>query len=229
MVPGQSEPALDEQIFSAAEGELAGPFEGDSGFYVIRVEGIDEGTTTPLDEAREQIRQTLIAGRQQQVATEFQEGFRDKWVSRTVCDEDLILAPQIDPATGQPSAPSPCSNAPPADAPPCVAGATDTEGCAPVPSTRPSAPQVFEAAGGPLAATPVPTPPWDAGLAALSGGFVPGFAQAPFNQGRAVPALPTGGLTPGLTPIPGQGAPPGVGAPPGAGAPPGTGAAPPGG
>ena len=36
--PGQSEPALDEQIFAAPEGELVGPFETDAGFYVIQVE-----------------------------------------------------------------------------------------------------------------------------------------------------------------------------------------------
>lgn len=224
VVQGQSEPALDEQIFSAPEGELVAPFEGDSGFYVIRVEAINEATTTPFGEVREQIRQTLAAGRQQQVATEFQEEFRSKWVSRTVCAEDLIQSPQVDPATGQAAAPAPCGNAPAADQPPCVAGATDSEGCAPVPSTRPLPPQSFEASDDPLSATPVPTAPWDVAVAMLSGSFVPGFAQAPTNSGRAVPAIPTGGVPPGLTPVPGgappQGAPPGVGAPPGAGAPP---------
>ena len=39
---GQSEPALDEQVFSAAEGQLVGPFEGQSGSYLIQV-----GTITP--------------------------------------------------------------------------------------------------------------------------------------------------------------------------------------
>ena len=34
---GQSEPALDEQIFSADQNELVGPFKGDAGYYVIEV------------------------------------------------------------------------------------------------------------------------------------------------------------------------------------------------
>ncbi len=38
VVQGQSEPALDEQIFSAPEGELVGPFESEQGFYVIQVD-----------------------------------------------------------------------------------------------------------------------------------------------------------------------------------------------
>ena len=73
--PGQSEPALDEQIFAAAEGELVGPFEGDAGFYVIQVEKV-----TPADDDRrssevaEQIAQTLVAARQQEIAQAFQDG-----------------------------------------------------------------------------------------------------------------------------------------------------------
>ena len=45
---GQNEPALDEAIFSAAEGSLVGPISGDSGSYVIQVEQINESSTTPL-------------------------------------------------------------------------------------------------------------------------------------------------------------------------------------
>jgi foldase protein PrsA len=227
VVEGQSEPALDTEIFAAPEGELVGPFEGDAGFYVIQVEEITEATTTPLEDATDQIRQTLLAGKQQQIATDFQEEFRTKWTARTVCDTGLIGPQQVDPATGQLAAPAPCGNAELAADVPCVPGATDDEGCAPVPSIRPSPPQQFAPSDDPLAAaTPVPTPPWDAALAALSGSFVPGFAQAPANTKRGAPAAPAEGLPPGL--VPGGGAvPPGGAAPPG-GAPP-QGAAPPGG
>ena len=38
VVEGQSEPALDEAIFSSPEGELVGPLEGDAGFYVLQVD-----------------------------------------------------------------------------------------------------------------------------------------------------------------------------------------------
>ena len=62
VVEGQSEPALDAEIFAAPEGELVGPFEGDAGFYVIQVEKITPAATTPLEDASEQIRQTLVVG-----------------------------------------------------------------------------------------------------------------------------------------------------------------------
>lgn len=226
VVQGQSEPVLDEQIFSAPEGELVGPFEGDSGFYVIQVDAINEARTTPLEEASEQIRQTLLAGKQQQAAADFQEEFRSKWTDRTACDEDLIQPPTTDPTTGQPSPPAPCGNADATVEIPCVPGALDAEGCAPVPSTRPLPPQVFTPSDDPLAAaTPLPTPPWDAGLASLSGAFVPGFAQAPANLDRGAPVAPPGGLPPGLVPPGGGAVPPGGAAPPPA---PPPGAAPPG-
>ncbi len=51
LVEGQGDPQLEEQAFSAAEGEIVGPFETDRGFYVIQVTGITEETTQPLDEA----------------------------------------------------------------------------------------------------------------------------------------------------------------------------------
>ena len=88
VVEGQSEPALDEQIFAAPEGELVGPFETDAGFYVIRVEKTVPAETTPLDDVREQIRQTLVSARQQEVTAAFQEDFQSKWVARTVCAEE---------------------------------------------------------------------------------------------------------------------------------------------
>ena len=47
---GQSEPQLDEAIFSAPEGELVGPIQTDAGFYVLQVDAINEASTQPLDE-----------------------------------------------------------------------------------------------------------------------------------------------------------------------------------
>ena len=73
LIQGQSEPTLDQEVFAAAEGELVGPFKGQSGFYVIQVEKITPATTTPLEcpaddksctPASEQIKQTLVAAKQ---------------------------------------------------------------------------------------------------------------------------------------------------------------------
>ena len=49
VVEGQSEPVLDEAIFTAPEGELVGPLEGDAGFYVLQVDAVTPAATQPLD------------------------------------------------------------------------------------------------------------------------------------------------------------------------------------
>ncbi len=96
---GQNEPALDEAIFSAEQGEVVGPIEGDSGSYVIQVEEVSEAATTPLDDVRDQIVQTLQQGISQDAITRFRDSFIAKWTSRTFCDEAVVV--------------DLCSNAPP--------------------------------------------------------------------------------------------------------------------
>ncbi len=127
MVAGQSEPALDEAIFAAAEGELVGPIQGDAGFYVIQVEAIEPGVTRGLEEevqpaaggapaqtVADQIRATLVAARQQEVAQAFQEDFQNKWIKRTLCADGFRI--------------DRCSNAePPPD--PCTEDVAETQGC----------------------------------------------------------------------------------------------------
>ncbi len=108
MTEGQSEPALEEQIFSAAEGQLVGPFEGQAGSYLIRVEKITPAETTPIAEVTEQIQQQLAQGRQQQVAQDFQQDFLEKWRSRTFCADDYLIdscdnfTPTLQPTPGAP-------------------------------------------------------------------------------------------------------------------------------
>ncbi len=199
VVAGQSEPALDDEVFAAAEGELVGPFEGDAGFYVIEVEKITEATTTPVEEASDQIRQTLAATRQQEIAQSFQADFQAKWTARTFCAEGYRI--------------DRCANAdPPPD--PCTEEVAETQGCdAPVPSTRPIAPGSNTVFGAP-AAVGLPQGPQSGQAELPAGGVPPGLAP--------VPGAPPGTVPPGTAP-PGT-APPGT-VPPGT-APP---AAPPGG
>ncbi len=189
VVAGQSEPALDDQIFSAEPNVVLGPFEGDAGFYVIDVEKVTPSQTTPLEEATEQIKQTLIATRQQEIATKFQESFQTKWIARTFCAEGFRI--------------DRCSNAePPPD--PCTEEVAETQGCpAPVPSTKPIAPGTNAVFGAP-AATGLPQGPITAPAAAAPG--APGLTPLPGG------AVPPGGAPPGTVP-PGS-APPPTGAPP---------------
>jgi parvulin-like peptidyl-prolyl isomerase len=92
---GQSDPARDEQIFAAAEGQLVGPFEGQSegqpGYYLIQVEKINPAETTPLSEASEAIGQQLAQAKQQQLGQSFQQDFLEKWRSRTFCADDYLI------------------------------------------------------------------------------------------------------------------------------------------
>ncbi len=88
---GQFEPALEEQLFSAAEGQLTGPLQGETDYYLIQVEKITPAETTPLSEVSEQIEQQLVQGKQQQAAQEFQLDFLEKWTSRSFCADDYVI------------------------------------------------------------------------------------------------------------------------------------------
>ena len=187
VVAGQSEPALDEQIFSAEPNTLVGPFEGDAGFYVIDVEKVTPAQTTPLEDATEQIKQTLIATRQQEIATEFQSDFQTKWIARTFCAEGYRI--------------DRCSNAEPPPNP-CTEEVAESQGCpAPVPSTKPIAPGSNGVFGAPAAP-------------GLPQGPVTPAAAAPVPPGGLVPGgtAPPGTAPPGTAPP--AGAPPPSGAPP---------------
>ena len=88
---GQSDPALEAQIFSAPEGQLVGPFKAQAGFYVIEVEKITPASTTPLSKASAQIKQQLAQGRQQEIGQNFQQDFLDKWQARTFCADGYVI------------------------------------------------------------------------------------------------------------------------------------------
>jgi parvulin-like peptidyl-prolyl isomerase len=88
---GQSEPALEDQIFSAEQGQLVGPFKGQSGYYLIEVEKITPAATTPLSDVSKQIEQQLAQGKQQQISQDFQQDFLEKWTSRTFCADDYLI------------------------------------------------------------------------------------------------------------------------------------------
>jgi parvulin-like peptidyl-prolyl isomerase len=191
VIQGQSEGLLDQQIFAAPTGDLVGPFGTDAGFYVIQVENVTPAETTPLSEASESIRQTLVSARQQEAAQAFQEDFLNAWRSKTFCAEGFRI--------------DRCSNAdPPPD--PCTEELADTQGCdAPVPSTRPQAPGTTGVFGAPAPAG-LPQGPITPAAEQPAGGLPPGLTPLP---GGAAPQTTPGAApqtTPGAAP---QTAPPG--------------------
>jgi parvulin-like peptidyl-prolyl isomerase len=92
VIQGQDDPALEDQIFTAAQGALVGPFEGPQGFYLIQVVKVTPATTTPLADASKQISNLLAQGKQQQIAQDFQQDFTQKWTSRTFCGDDYLTS-----------------------------------------------------------------------------------------------------------------------------------------
>jgi hypothetical protein len=204
LVEGQGDPALEEQVFAAEEGELVGPFETDRGFYLAQVVASTPESTQSLEEAGEPIRQQLIQARQQAGEAEAQNTFVEKWTERTNCAEEVLMqfcADYVPPAPeeipGQPAQPEPAPVNPispiePGTATPSIDGTTATG----------------------LPQGPQQPPPADDGLGELG---LPEGAVPVGPDGAPVPGgVPPGGAPPGGAP-PG-GAPPG-GAPPG-GAPP---------
>lgn len=116
LVEGQGDPQLDEQVFSATEGELVGPFETDRGFYLIEVVDSTPENTQSLEEADPGIRQQLVAARQQAEQTEVQNDFVSKWTRRTICVSDVemqfcsgFVPPEPEPVPGQPAPAEPAA------------------------------------------------------------------------------------------------------------------------
>jgi foldase protein PrsA len=121
LVEGQGDPQLDEQVFSATAGELVGPVETDRGFYLIQVVDETEPTTQSLEQADPNIRQQLVAARQQTQQADVQSRFVAKWTRLTVCDSSVemvfcsnFVAPEPEPVQGQEAveAPAVVSNSP---------------------------------------------------------------------------------------------------------------------
>ena len=80
------------QIFSAAQGQLVGPFKGQAGYYLIEVEKITPASTTPLSKASAQIKQQLAQGRPAgDRARASRQDFLDKWTSRTFCADGYVI------------------------------------------------------------------------------------------------------------------------------------------
>jgi parvulin-like peptidyl-prolyl isomerase len=179
VVEGQSEPTLDTQIFNAQPNTLVGPFKGDAGFYVIEVQKVTPAVTSPLDDVRQQISQTLAAQRQQEIAQSFQNDFQSKWISRTFCAEGYRI--------------DRCANAEPPP-PTCTEELIKTTGCdAPVPPrgvVEPGSQGVF----GSTPPTVLPQGPQRPASAAAGGALPPGLSPVPGG------AVPPGSVPPGTAP-----------------------------
>jgi len=222
LAEGQNDPALTEQAFAAAEGELVGPFESDRGFYLIQVVGSTEAGSQPIEEASEAIRQQLLAGEQQQTSTNFESDFIDKWTSRTSCAPEAAVSlcrdfeePEPEQVEGQPLPPPVVTSAP-------IAPGTST--ISPAGSAPTGLPQRPRAIGDECA------PADEVETAVAEGTLQEGAVLEPCGPDDAQPPADpaaTGELPPGAVPIGPGGTPaPGAAPPANGAAPPAAGAAP---
>jgi parvulin-like peptidyl-prolyl isomerase len=182
---GQSDPAIEQQIFSAPTGQLVGPIKGTAGFYLIEVESVTPAKTTPLAGVSTQIQQQLSQGKQQDIAQSFQQHFIDKWTTRTFCASGYVT--------------DRCANFTAQDAcngdDPGETGNLDKTGCpAVVPSVRP-------VSAGQATVFPGQTPQ--------------GLAQGPAGPPSAASAQQPGVIGPGGAPQVPPGAAPQGASPPG--------------
>ena len=174
---GQSEPTVDKEIFAAAQGQLIGPIKGQKNYYLIQVDKITPAVATPLSKVSSQIRQQLAAGIQQQVGSDFQTDFIDKWTQRSFCADGYVI--------------DRCANFTPQDTctgdDPGESGNLDKSGCdAFVPSIAPVAPgQATVFSGQPVQGTP--QGPVPAGGAAVQQPSIIGPGGAPQLPPGAAP------------------------------------------
>ena len=85
---GQQEKALDEAVFAASKGKLAGPVKTQFGYYVFKVTKITTASQQTLKEATPTIKQLLASQNQQKALDEFVKDFRKKWKDKTNCQKD---------------------------------------------------------------------------------------------------------------------------------------------
>lgn len=88
---GQQDRAFDQAAFNARRGEIVGPVRGQFGWYVLRVTGITPPRTTPLADARAQIRALLEQQGQQEKMSTFIRDFQERWREATNCREGFIV------------------------------------------------------------------------------------------------------------------------------------------
>ena len=83
LVEGQGDPQLEEQAFTAAEGELVGPFETDRGFYLIQVVGITPRPARSRSRRRADAIEQQLAGRasSSRSPASSRRDFVDKWTA----------------------------------------------------------------------------------------------------------------------------------------------------
>ena len=87
---GQQEKALDDAVFTAKKGKLAGPVKTQFGYYVFEVQKITPASQQTLTQATPTIKQLLASQNQQKALRQFVKDFHKKWKDKTNCREGYV-------------------------------------------------------------------------------------------------------------------------------------------
>ena len=109
---GQQEKALDDAVFKAKKGEIAGPVKTQFGYYVFEVSKVTAASQQTLEQAKETIRNLLKSEKESKALDAFVKDFQKDRKEETKCADDYITdqcdnAPKPKTDTGQASGGSP--------------------------------------------------------------------------------------------------------------------------
>lgn len=89
----QQPPEFGGTVFKAKEGELLGPIKTSLGWYVVKLQNINEEKQPVYKELKEQLKQALAQENQQSAVNRFRSLFLARWAARTACADgydDLV-------------------------------------------------------------------------------------------------------------------------------------------
>ncbi len=92
VIKGSQEKELDAAVFAAEQNKLSGPVKTPFGYYVFEVLSAKPGTQQPLSAVEKTIKQQLTAQGQQTALSTFVKEFKKRWVGRTDCRADFVVA-----------------------------------------------------------------------------------------------------------------------------------------
>jgi foldase protein PrsA len=82
---GQQEKALDNAIFAADKGKLAGPVKTQFGWYVLEVTKVTAAKQQSLEQSKASIKQILASENQRKALDTFGKDYRKRWKEETQC------------------------------------------------------------------------------------------------------------------------------------------------
>jgi foldase protein PrsA len=92
VVKGSEEKELDAAVFAAEVHKLGGPVKTPFGYYIYQVLSISPASQQAFAAVEKTIKQQLLAQRQQTALSSFVKEFKKKWVAKTDCRSEYVVA-----------------------------------------------------------------------------------------------------------------------------------------